>query len=179
VEKKSKKKRANRKNNKYSRPVNTSRKRRSVKENENRLDAFAALALMRREKLSAAFAAEAEGTTVKNILKYVRPALLKRGKNYVARVSDRLARPPMAALDEFGTIRVEVKGSKAASELGRYWNAIDAALKGNPEALKGFEGRRISNTKHKFLTNLNSLRKLQEAGLLDNFKDIYWHGKRR
>lgn len=65
---------------------------RNKREEEARLDAFAALALMRREGLSASSAAEAEGTTVKNIVKYVRPAIRKRGEDYVARPSDRLIR---------------------------------------------------------------------------------------
>ncbi|MGH2508123.1 MAG: hypothetical protein ACRDHZ_12065, partial [Ktedonobacteraceae bacterium] len=147
-------------------------KRRSLREDENRLDAFAALALMRRERLSASLAAEAEGTTVKNILKYVRPALHKRGKDYVAKPSDRLARPSMTALDALGTIRVKVRGSKAASEIGRYWNAIDDALKGNPGALEEFRGRKIPHNRRTFLTDMSTLRQLQDAGMLDNLKDI-------
>jgi len=154
------------------------RRRNSRRENEDRLDAFAALALMRREGLLASSAAEAEGTTVKNILKHVRPALRKRGKDYAARRSDRLIRP-MNALDAKGTRSIVVRSSKAASLVGRYWNAIDDALKGKPSALKEFRRRKIPYNKLKFLANLKTLRRLQDAGVLDNIKDVYWHGRKR
>lgn len=72
-----------------------------------------------------------------------------------------------------------VRSSKAASLVGRYWNAVDDALKGNPSALKKFRGRKIPYNKRKFLTNLKTLHRLAHAGLLDNLKDIYWHGRKR
>ena len=67
---------------KHTSAINVNRR-----QEENRRDAFAALALMRRKGLSASSAAEAEGTTVKNIVKYARPALRKRGKEYFAKPS--------------------------------------------------------------------------------------------
>ena len=149
------------------------------RQEENRRDAFAALALMRREGLSASSAAEAEGTTVKNILKYVRPALRKRGKNYFAKPSDRLSRPPIAVIDSHGMRPVVVRGSRAASLIGRYFNAVDDALKGKPAALKEFRGKKVPYSNVKFLTNVKTLRKLKDAGVLDNLKDIYWHGRKR
>jgi len=155
-----------------------SRKRKSKREQENRLDAFAALALMRREGLLASSAAEAEGTTVKNILKHVRRALRKRGKDFVARRSDRLIRT-VTAIDAKGTRPIVVRSSNAASLVGKYWNAVDEALKGKPSALRKFRGKKIPYNKLKFLTALKTLERLQDAGLLANLKDIYWHGKRR
>jgi len=143
------------------------------------LDAFAALALMRREGLSAASAAQAEGTTVKNMLKYVRPALRKRGEDYYAKPSDRLTRPPMVAIDSYGLRPVVVRSSRAASLIGRYFNAVDAALMGKPSALKEFRGKKIPYNNLKFLTNLKTLRRLQEAGVLEDLKDIYSHGRKR
>ena len=149
------------------------------RQEENRRDAFAALALMRREGLSASSAAEAEGTTVKNIVKYVRLALRKRGKAYFAKPSDRLSRPPMAVIDSHGMRPVVVRSSKAASLIGQYFNAVDDALKGKPAALKEFRGKNVPYNKVKFLTNVKTLRKLKDAGVLDNLKDIYWHGRKR
>lgn len=146
---------------------------------ENRRDAFAALALMRREGLSASSAAEAEGTTVKNIVKYVHAALRKRRKEYFAKPSDRLSRPPMAVIDSHGMRPVVVRSSKAASLIGRYFNSVDDALKGKPAALKEFRGKKIPYNKGKFLTNIKTLRRLQDAGILENLKDIYWHGRKR
>src|SRR5713101_2224962 len=148
------------------------------REEENRLNALAALALMRREGLSARLAAEAEGTTVKNIRKYAGSALRKRRKDYVARPSDRLVRT-LTAIDALGTRPIVVRSSKAASTMGRYFNAVDDALKGKRSALKEFRGKKIPYNKLKFLTNLKTLHRLQEFGLLDNLKDIYWHGRKR
>jgi hypothetical protein len=152
---------------------------RTMREKENQLDAFAALALMRREGLSAASAAQAEGTTVKNILKYTRQALRKRGENYFAKPSDRLLRPPMSAIDRYGMRPIVVRSSRAASLIGRYFNAVDDALKGKPPALKEFRGKKIPYNNLKFLTAPKTLRRLKDAGVLDNLKDIYWHGRKR
>jgi hypothetical protein len=160
-------------------PPKPSRKRNAKREEEDTLDAFAGLALMRREGLSADSAAEAEGTTVTNILRRVRPALRKQGKNYFAKPSDRLVRPPMSIIDRKGLRPVVVRSSKAASMIGRYFNAVDDALKGKPAALREFRGKKVPYNKLKFLTNLKTLKRLQDAGLLDNIKDIYWHGRKR
>ena len=151
---------------------------RNVREKERQLDAFAALALMRREGMSASSAVEAEGTTVRNLRKYVGTALRKRGKDYVAKRSDRLPRV-LIAIDNKGTRPIVVRSSKAASKMGRYFNAVDDALKGKRGALREFRGKRIPYTRLKFLTNLKTLRRLKDAGVLDNLKDIYWHGKKR
>jgi hypothetical protein len=133
---------------------------------------------MRREGLSASSAAQAEGTTVKNIRKYAGSALRKRGRDYVARRSDRLIRT-MNAIDKKGLRPIVVRSSKAASKMGRYFNAVDDALKGKPSALKEFRGKKVPYNKLKFLTNVKTLHRLQEFGLLENLKDIYWHGRKR
>jgi len=148
------------------------------RQEENRLDALAALALMRREGMSASSAAEAEGTSVENMRKYVGPALRKRGKDYVAKRSDRLSRV-LTAIDNKGTRPIVVRSSKAASKTSRYFNAVGDALKGKRGALKEFRGKKIPYSKLKFITNLKTLRRLKDAGVLDNLKDIYWHGKKR
>jgi hypothetical protein len=133
---------------------------------------------MRREGLSASSAADVEGTTVKNIRKHAGPALRKRGKDYVAKRSDRLIRT-MNAIDKKGLLPIVVRSSKAASTVGRYFNAVDDALKGKPAALKKFRGKKIPYNKLKFLTNVKTLHRLQEFGRLENLKDIYWHGRKR
>ena len=85
----------------------------------------------------------------------------------------------MAAIDRYGMHPVVVRSSRAASLIGRYFNAVDDALKGKPAALKEFRGKKIPYNKLKFLTNLKTLRRLKDAGVLDNLKDIYWHGRKR
>jgi hypothetical protein len=154
------------------------RRRITRREEEDRLDALAALALMRREKLPASFAAEAEGTSVEKMRKYIGSALRRRGKDYVARPSDRLVRR-MITFDARGTRPIVVRSSKAASLVARHLNAVDDALKGKPSALREFRGKKIPYNKGKFLTNMRTLRRLQDAGLLEKIKDIYWRGRKR
>jgi hypothetical protein len=133
---------------------------------------------MRQEGFTAKHAAEVEGTTLRKLRKYVGAALRKRGKDYVAKPSDHLLRR-VKTLDGHGIRFIVVRSSKAASMVGRHLNAIDEALKGKPSALKKFRGKKIPYNKIKFFTNVNALHRLQDAGLLDNLKDFYWHGKKR
>ncbi len=141
------------------------RKTRNVREREDELDAFAALALMRREGLTASQAVE--GTTIATLEKYAGPALNKRGRDYVAKLSDDLLRPPMLFLDSKGVRWIDVYGSKAASANSKFWNAINAALNGKPQALKRFENQSLPGTKLKFFTNLKAIQHLQDAGELE------------
>ena len=153
-------------------------KLRTARERDDQRDAFAALKLMRREGLTASRAVQKEGTSMAKLEKYVASALKKFGKDYVAKPTDDLVRP-MLWLDTRGVQPIEIRGSKAASLNGQFWNAVDDALKGKRSALKGFEGRTLPGTKLKFLTDLRIIRHLQDAGQLDNIKEIYWHGRRR
>jgi hypothetical protein len=150
----------------------------TVRERENQRDAFAALALMRRQGLPASEAVKVEGTTLANLEKYVGPALKKRGDDYVAKPSDDFVRR-MLVPDPRGLRHEEIRGSKAASLVGKYWNALDEALKGNPAALKQFRGKTIPGTDLGFLTDKKSIERLQDAGQLENIREIYWHGRRR
>ncbi len=162
----------------YKRTI-PSHKPRNVREREDELDAFATLALMKRENLPASRALEVEGNTKENLEKYVGPALRKRGKDYVALPSDDLLRPPMRFLDAKGVRWIDVRGSKAASLLGYYWNAVGAALNEEPRDLKEFEHTFLPGTKLEFFTNLKAIRHMQDAGELEGIKEIYWHGRRR
>jgi hypothetical protein len=151
---------------------------RTAREREDQLDAFAALKLMRREGLTAKHAAKVEGTTLKKMQKFVGAALRKRRKDYVAVPSDRLIRR-LKTVDARGIRLIVVRSSKAASLVGRHWNAVDDALKGKPAALRWFRGKKIPYNKLKFFTNLKALYRLQDGGFLDNLKDIYWSGRKR
>lgn len=150
---------------------------RNRREYEDQLDAFAVLALMRREKLPATLAAKAEGVPLKRVIKYVRPALRKRGKDFVAKPSDRLARK-MITLDARGKRFIEVRSSKAATQVARHLNAVDKALKGKPSGLREFHGKKIPYNKGKFLTSVKAIHRLQDAGVLEGIKEIYWHGRK-
>ena len=155
------------------------RKPRNVREREDELDAFATLALMRRKDWPASRALEEEGNTEANLEKHVGPALRKRGKDYVALPSDDLLRPPMRFLDAKGVRWIDVRGSKAASLISYYWNAVGAALNGKPRDLKKFDNTFLPGTKLEFFTNLKAIRHLQDAGELEGIKELYWHGRRR
>ena len=152
---------------------------RTAREREEQADAFAALARMKRENSPASEMVEAENTSVPKLEKYVGRAIQKRGKDYFALPSDDLLRPPMPVLDSKGVRWIEVHGSKAASAIGKYMNAIDDALKGNPSALKKFKGKKIPGTQIEFLTDIRQIHILQDAGELDNIKQIYSLGRRR
>ena len=102
---------------------------RNARERNDQLDALAALKLMRREGLSAPRAVELERTTIPILERYAGSALRKVGKDYVAKPIDDLVRP-MLWLDSRGVQSIEIRGSKAASLNGQFWNAIDDALKG-------------------------------------------------
>lgn len=147
-------------------------------EREEQLDAFAALALMRRETLPASIAAKAEGISLKKLSRYVGSALRKRGKDFVAKPSDRLVRK-MITLDARGKRFIEVRSSKAATQVARHLHAVDKALKGEPSGLRKFRGKKIPYNKGKFLTNLKAIHRLQDAGVLEGIKEIYWHGRKR
>jgi len=159
-------------------PSKSSRRRSSRREEEDRLDALAALKLMRREGFTAKQAAQVENTTLRKMRKYVGAALRKRGKDYIAKPSDHLVRR-VKTLDARGIRFIVVRSSKAASTVGRHLNAIDDALKGKPSALRKFRGKKVPYNKIKFFTNVKALHRLQDAGLLDNLKDFYWHGRKR
>jgi hypothetical protein len=154
-------------------------KPRNVRERGDQLDAFAVLALMRREDLPASQAVEIENTTIPNLEKHAGPALKKRGRDYVALPTDDLIRPPMLILDSKGVRPIEVRGSKASSSIGEYWNAVDDALQGSFSALRKFKGKTIPGTEIEFLTDIRQIHILQDAGQLENIKQIYSLGRRR
>jgi hypothetical protein len=152
---------------------------RTAREREEQADAFAVLARMRRENSPGSETVELENSSLPKLDKYVGPAIKKRGKDYVALPSDELIRPPMLILDSKGVRPIEVRGSKAASAIGKYWNAIDNALNGNPSPLKNFKGKKIPGTQIEFLTDIRQIHILQDAGQLENIKQIYSLGRRR
>jgi co-chaperonin GroES (HSP10) len=152
---------------------------RTAREKEEQADAFAVLARMKRENSFASEAIEIEGASFAKVEKYVGPGLQRRGNDYVALPSDDLVRPPMLILDSKGVRPIEVRGSKASSSIGQYWNAVDDALDGNFSALRKFKGKKIPGTEIEFLTDVRQIHILQDAGQLENIKQIYSLGRRR
>jgi hypothetical protein len=106
--------------------------------------AFHALNMMR-DGLSLAAAARRAGTTPAIVRSYVGPALVRKGRRWVARPADRLLRP-MQILAEGGIeYEVVVRGSRAASLIGGHWSAIGYYLDtGDASRLAHFRGKRVA-----------------------------------
>jgi hypothetical protein len=80
----------------------------------------------------------------------------------------------MRVLTPDGVLIVDVRDSRSASQLGRYWNAVDSALRGDPTTLDEFQGKRLRVGPHSFpyVTDLNQLRRLAQVGEV-TFEDLY------
>jgi hypothetical protein len=75
-----------------------------------------------------------------------------------------------------GTREVAVRGSRQASILGHYWNAVQAYLEtGDKSRLAKFKGKFITDAKgmkRPLLTDLNELDRQGSAGVL-SFDSLY------
>jgi len=136
---------------------------------------FDVLGLMRTKGLSFRQACVASHTDSRTARKYAGRALTKTssGKVRVSR-SDRLTRR-MQFLSPSGPYALSVRGSKAASELARYWIAVDWYLAtGDDSKLTAFEGKRMRSGKESFpyLTDRHALKKLGNANQV-TFEDLY------
>ncbi|MBK6781763.1 MAG: hypothetical protein IPG75_19820 [Gemmatimonadetes bacterium] len=127
-----------------------------------------------RKGLSRAKAAARAGTTPRTIQKYARKAVRRREGVYQARPADQLRRP-MRLLTEQGVTVADVRSSKVASRLSKYWGAVDHYLRtGDRTRLRPYEGKRLRAGGHlfDFLTDPDLLARLAEAGEV-RFEDLY------
>ena len=146
-------------------------KPRNHRERYARERALAALARMRRERLSLTAAAKAEGTNPRTIARYVGSALTRGGKRgkFRATASDRLHRDL-----NFTTVQgdkpITVYGSRVASRIAEYNNAIRRYLneRGDTSALGHLRGEsfRAGGETHYFITDPAQLSLLANAGAL-------------
>ncbi len=114
-------------------------------------------------------------TTLRNVKKYARGSLVKdaNGK-YRASKTDPLIRE-MEAPFANGSRAIPIRGSRDASLLGRYWQAVrEFRHSGDTSGLAKFRGKSIGSgeNKVKFITDPTELRDLLNAGLLD-FESVY------
>src|SRR5579864_7752915 len=134
--------------------------------------ALHALSLMRREKLSLAQAARRENTTPETVWKYAAPALLRtRGGRIGAKPADRFLRHlPIATADGLKK-DVRIRGSRTASLIGEYWNAVGVFRDtGEEEPLRKFTDFFPAGVR--VLTDPTAIEALARRGELD-FEDNY------
>src|SRR5438270_13800868 len=114
-------------------------------EKEAHARALDALAEMRRTGLSLTRAAGRAGTTPNTVRRYAGSAL-ERGprRRIIASSADRLYRR-MPVLTTEGVREVELHGSRAASLIGRHWNAVQHYLRtGDESELREFSGKTVA-----------------------------------
>jgi hypothetical protein len=125
------------------------------------------LARMRRTGSSLTSAGREEHIDPRTVRKYLRAELRGRGKPTKA---DRRKRK-MLVPTTLGNSPVTVRGSKQASQLGRYMSAVGEYLRaGNAEALDEFKGQSIGG--HVLITDPDALSVLAQAGAL-TLDEIY------
>ncbi len=144
-------------------------------EQQARARALDAVSRMRHDQLSLSHAARAAGTTVAAIKRHAGPALDQTTRGtYRAKSSDRLVRP-MLVPTVGGPITLDVRDSRSASLLGRYWSAVRQYLEtGDAGPLRKLRGRSITVKKRAYplITDPNALDTLADGGEL-SFDDIY------
>ena len=127
-----------------------------------------------RKGLSRAKAAARAKTTPRTIQKYAKPAVRRRAGVYRALPADQMRRP-MRVLTDQGVEVVNIRGSRIASRLARYWGGVDHYLRtGDRSRLRPFEGKALvaDGRRFPFITDPELLARLGEAGEV-RFEDLY------
>lgn len=125
------------------------------------------LARMRRTGVSLTAAAQEEHIDPRTVRKYLKTELRRRGKPTKVDRRKREMLVPTAV----GNAPVTLRGSKQASELGKYMSAVGKYLRtGDVEGLAKFEGKSIGG--HALITDTDLLSSLAQAGAL-TLDEIY------
>ena len=125
------------------------------------------LARMRRTDASLTEAAREEQIDPRTVRKYLKTELRGRGKPTKVDLRKR----DMLVPTTVGNAPVTVKGSKQASDLGKYMSAVGKYLRtGDVEGLGKFEGKSIGG--HALITDPDLLSSLAQAGAL-TLNEIY------
>lgn len=137
--------------------------------------ALEALNLMRSEGLSATAASKRVGTTLKTVKKYAGRGLEKdESGEWDPKPWDRIIRP-MKFPTPTGLMQLDVRDSRSASKLARYWADVrEFVLTGNEKLLVPYRSETIQvrGDKHHFVTDPDVLKRLAKAGEI-SFSDIY------
>ena len=139
--------------------------RRAKQEQRTRNRALRVLARMRRTGDTLTAAAREEHMDPRTVRKYVGSQLRESpdGSTEPTKADRRLRK--MLVPTRKGLAPVEIRGSKRASELGRYMSAVGMYLRtGKTDALDQFEGQTIAG--HRLITDPETLSYLAQAGEL-------------
>jgi hypothetical protein len=135
-----------------------------------------AISKMRNGRVSLTQAAREARVSPRTVTKYGKSAL-RKGKSgkYTVKKNDSLLRVLSIPTAE-GPRTIAVRGSKQASLLAEYWNAVHRYLQtGNTSTLKEFHGQKItdaSGLEIPLLVDPDALNRLGSAGVL-SFESIY------
>jgi len=142
---------------------------------EERKQALATLALMRRRHWPLRKAAKADGTSPNTVRRYVGSALrLGRDGDYWAKPYDHIERT-LNFITDRGLIPVSVNDSRLATEISEHSNAVGKySQTGSAWALRRFKGRTVKTSKGilPFVTDTKVLDNLLDAGELE-FDQLY------
>lgn len=141
-----------------------------------RARALQAVRLMRSEGLSLSGATRRAHTSARTVLDYAGSAIGRREGHYFATKRDALPRM-MRFVTPDGVIALQVRNSRQASRIGRYWAAVQRyLLTGRTEALRPFRGRTVRTGKvaYPFITDPRTLERVAHAGEL-RFEELYVH----
>jgi hypothetical protein len=122
---------------------------------------------MRRERLPLKLAARVERIRPATVLRYAKAALRRSKGDYRAKASDRIPRA-LNVLGRKGMQATTARGSRAASQIARYMNAVKKFVRTNNQTdLRKFRGKRVPGTPQKFVVSLAKLKRLADAGVLE------------
>jgi hypothetical protein len=131
---------------------------------------------MRAEHISLQEASRKFRVDPRTVIRWGSPALRKRANGrYAVKANDRLLRVlKFPTID--GLVEVALRDSRQASELARYWDAVDRYLAiGDASDLHRFDGKHILDANGNqvvLLTDLRQLDLLGNAGVL-RFHELY------
>ena len=146
----------------------------ALRQAETQVRVARALTLMR-EGHSATPAAQQVRTTLRTMRRYGGRALRQTPSGrYAAASGDRLRRR-LRMLTPAGLIAVDALGSRPASQIARYWAAVQRYLRtGDDRPLRAFRGKRVGRGRQSvpYVTDLPTLERLEHAGEV-LFEDLY------
>ncbi len=149
----------------------------SASEYESRKFALRAVSLMRTKNLSLTEASRQVGIDPATVKRYAGRGLDREGRRYTPKPFDRLSRT-LRVLTPEGQISLPIADSRTASQIGRYWNAVEHYLAtGDTSQLERFRGKffRVNKQAYPFIVDTDLLDDLAAAGEL-HFDDLYDDG---